>query len=180
VQVFISKLDLNLRKKLAECYIWSLALCGAETWTLQKVDQKYLESFEMWCWRKMQKISWTDRVINEVLQRVKEESNILQTIKRRNANWICHIFRRNCLLKYVFKGNIEESIAVTGRLGRRRKQLLDSLRILEFENEALDCTLWKTHFGRGYGPVLRWKPNERMNELINTCINAKVSRTILS
>ena len=79
--LFTSKLDLNLRKKLVECYIWNIALCGAETWTLQTVDQKYLESSEMWCWRRMQKISWTDRVINEVLQRVKEERNILKKQK---------------------------------------------------------------------------------------------------
>ena len=35
--------------------------CGAEIWTLRKLDQKYLESFEMWCWRSIEKISWTDR-----------------------------------------------------------------------------------------------------------------------
>jgi hypothetical protein len=50
--LFTSKLDLNLRKKLVKCYIWSIALYGAEKWTLRKVDQKYLESFEMWCWRR--------------------------------------------------------------------------------------------------------------------------------
>jgi hypothetical protein len=61
---FTTKLDLHLRKKLVKCYIWSVALCGAETWTLGKVDQKYLESFEMWCWRRMEKISWTDCVRN--------------------------------------------------------------------------------------------------------------------
>jgi hypothetical protein len=72
--LFTSKLDLNLRKKLVKCYIWSIVLYGAETWTLPKVDQKHLESFEMWCWRRMEKISWTDRVRNEeVLHRVKEE-----------------------------------------------------------------------------------------------------------
>ncbi|RXY27484.1 hypothetical protein DD577_28870, partial [Klebsiella pneumoniae] len=43
--LFTSKLELNLRKKLVKCYIWSIALYGAETWTLGKVDQKYLESF---------------------------------------------------------------------------------------------------------------------------------------
>jgi len=48
-----------------ERYIWSIALCGAETGTLQAVDQKQLESFEMWCWRRMEKISWTDHVRNE-------------------------------------------------------------------------------------------------------------------
>jgi hypothetical protein len=48
--LFATKLDFNLRKKLVKCCIWSIALYGAETWTLWKVDQKYLESFEMWCW----------------------------------------------------------------------------------------------------------------------------------
>jgi hypothetical protein len=44
---FTSKSDLNLRKKLVKCYIWSIALYGAETGTLQEGDQKYLESYEM-------------------------------------------------------------------------------------------------------------------------------------
>jgi len=45
-------------------------------------DQKYLESFEMWCWRRMDKTSSTDRVRHEeVLHRVKEEGNVLYTIK---------------------------------------------------------------------------------------------------
>jgi len=62
--LFISKLDLNLRKKLVKCYISSMAVYGAETWTLRAADQKYLESFEMWCWRRMEKIIWNDRVRN--------------------------------------------------------------------------------------------------------------------
>jgi hypothetical protein len=41
-----SRLDLNLRKKLVKCYIWSVAFYGAETWT-------HSESSEMWCWRRM-------------------------------------------------------------------------------------------------------------------------------
>jgi hypothetical protein len=84
--LFTSKLDLNLRKKLVKCYIWSIALYDAEKWTLRKVDQKYLERFEIWCWRRME-IIWTDCVRNEdVLHRVKEERNILHTIKRRKVN----------------------------------------------------------------------------------------------
>jgi hypothetical protein len=59
------KTDLELTKKLVKCYIWSIDLFGAETWTLRAVDQKHLDSFEMWRWRKKEKISWTDRVRNE-------------------------------------------------------------------------------------------------------------------
>jgi len=76
---------LELRKKLAKCYIWSTTLYkyGAETWTLRAVDQKHLESFEMRCWRRMEKISLTDHVRNEeVLLTVKEQRNILHTVKR--------------------------------------------------------------------------------------------------
>jgi len=45
--LFTSTLALELRKKLLKCYIWSIALYGVETWMLQAVDQKHLESFEM-------------------------------------------------------------------------------------------------------------------------------------
>jgi hypothetical protein len=73
-------------------YIYS-----AGTWTLWKVDQKYLESFKMWCCIRMEKISWTDHVKKEeVLHSVKQERNVLHTIKRRKANLIGH-----CLLKHI-------------------------------------------------------------------------------
>jgi hypothetical protein len=41
--LFTSTLDLNLRNKLVKCYIWSMALYVAETWTLRAADQKHLE-----------------------------------------------------------------------------------------------------------------------------------------
>jgi hypothetical protein len=77
--LFISELGLNLRKKLVKCYIWSIAFYGAEKWILRKTDQKYLESFEMWCWRRMEKISWTDRVRNEA---------VLHKSRRRGISYI--------------------------------------------------------------------------------------------
>jgi len=49
----------------------------------------------------------------ELLHRVKEERNILHTIKRTEANWIGHIVRRNCLLKHVTEGKIEGRMEVT-------------------------------------------------------------------
>ena len=74
--IFTSKLALKLRKKLVKCYIWSIALYGAETWKLRAIDQKQLKRFEMLCWKRMEKIGWTDHVRNEkVLLRVKEQRN---------------------------------------------------------------------------------------------------------
>ena len=53
---------------------------------------------------------------------------MLHAMKRRKANWIGHVLRRNCLLRHVIEGQIEGRIGVTGRRGKRRKQLLDDLK----------------------------------------------------
>ena len=158
--LFTSTLDLELRKKLVKCYIWSIILYGAETWTLRAVDQKNLESFEMWCWRRMEKISWTDYVRNEeVLLRVKEQRNILHEIRKRKANWIGHILLRNCLQQRVIEGKIKGGIEATGRRGRKRRKLLDNLKgrrgYSQLKEEALDRTMWRARFGRDFGPVVR-------------------------
>jgi hypothetical protein len=109
----------------------------------------------------MEKISWTDRVRNEeVLHTAKEERNIMHTVKRRKTDWICHILHRNCLLKHVIEGKIEERMEITVRQRRRRcKQLLDDLKetrkYWKLKEEALYLTVWRTGFGRGYGRVGR-------------------------
>ena len=157
--LFTSKLDLCLRKKLVKCYVWSMALYGAETWTLRATDQKRLESFEIWCWRRMEKISWTEHVRNEkVLLRVNEQRNILHDIRKRKAKGIGHILRKNCLLQQVNEGKIRGEIEVTRRRGRRRKKLLDDLKdrrgYCQLKEEGLDRTIWRNRFGRGFGLVV--------------------------
>jgi len=95
----------------------------------------------------------------EVLLRVNEQRNILHETRKRKANWICHMLRRNCLLKQVIKGKIKGEMEVTRRRGRRRKKLLDELKdrrgYSHLKEEALDRTMWGHRFGGGFGPVVR-------------------------
>jgi hypothetical protein len=100
----------------------------------------------MWCWRRIEKTSWTDHVRNEeVLLTVKKQRNILHEIRKRKANWIGHILRRNCLLQRVAEGKIQGGIEVTGRQGRRHRKLLDNLKerrgYSHLKEEALDRTM---------------------------------------
>ena len=73
-------------------------------------------------------------------------------------NWIGYILRRNCLLQQVIEGKIKGQIEVTRRRGRRRKNLLDDLKdrrgCCQLKEEALDRTMWRNRFGRGFGPVV--------------------------
>ena len=137
--LFSSKLDL-IWKKLVKCYIWSRALYYSAAWILQTIHQKCLKSFQM-SYRRTE-IRCTDQVKNEeVLRRVKEEMNILHTIKQRETDWTGHNLDRNCLLNHGIEGKIE----VMGTKSRRQKQLLDDLkanrRYQKLRETALDCIL---------------------------------------
>ena len=87
------------------------------------------------------------------------QRNILHEIHKRKANWIGHILRRNCLLQQVIEGKIQGEIEVTGRQGRRRRKLSDDLKerrgYFHLKEEALDRTMWRACFGRGFGPIVR-------------------------
>jgi hypothetical protein len=80
-RLFTSKLDLKFEEETIKMLHLVCSLYGAENWTVREVDQKYLESFEMWCRRRME-IRRTEHVRNEeVLQTVKEGTNTLQKEK---------------------------------------------------------------------------------------------------
>ena len=75
------------------------------------------------------------------------------------VHWISHILPTNVLTKQITEGNIEGGIEVTRRQGRRRKQLLDKIKetkgYCRLKGTALDCTVYRTGFGRGYGTVIK-------------------------
>ena len=101
----------------------------------------------MWCWRRMEKTQWSEKLTNEqVLEHIAEKRTLLNNILCRKANWIGHILRRNCLLHDATEG---ETMEVKG-VGRRRSQLLDDLRnrrrYWELKEEAEDRKRWNQQF----------------------------------
>ena len=85
--------------------------------------------------------------------------NVIERIRKRKANWIGHILRRNCFLQRVIEEKIQGGIEVTGRQERRRTKLLDDFKerrgYCHLKKEALDRTMWTARFGRDFGPVVR-------------------------
>ena len=72
--------------------------------------------------------------------------------------YIYIILRRNCLVKQIIEGKIKGQIEVTRRRRRRRKKLLDDLKdrrgYCQLKEEAVNRTMWRNRFGRGFGPVV--------------------------
>ena len=75
-QLLCSKnLSLEIKKKLIKSCIWSVVLYASETWTQGKNEERVINAFETWCWRRMLNIKWTDRITNgAVFQRAKEKN----------------------------------------------------------------------------------------------------------
>ena len=104
---------IELRSRIAKCYIWSTLLYGAETWTVTKVTSDKLEAFEMWLYMRMLGISWKEHKTNEeVLNKMKTKRSLLNTIKQRKCQYFGHIIRRDNLQRLLMDGRIN------GRRGR--------------------------------------------------------------
>jgi len=83
----------------------------------------------------------------------------MEVYRKRKAKWIGRILRRNCHLHRVIDWKIKGGIEVTGRRGTRSRKLLDALKerrgCSHLKEEALDRSMWRARFGRGFGPVVR-------------------------
>ena len=126
VRLFCGPLEKELRKRLVKCFVWSVVLYGVETWTLRRNEQLQLEAFEMWEWRRMERVKWTDKIKNAiVLERVGDGRIMLELLRKRKRNWLGHWLRRNWLLKDALEGMVNGKKA----RGRRRHHMIDNIMI---------------------------------------------------
>ena len=113
--MFCRLLEKERRKRLVKCFEWSVSLYGTEICALRRNEQKQLETFEMWRWRRMKR----------VLERVGERRTMLELIKKRKRNWLGHLLARNCLLKDALEGMVNGK-KVRGRI---KYQMIDNMMI---------------------------------------------------
>ena len=111
-------MNLELKKRMMKCLVWSVALYAAETRTLMQTDRRRLEAFEMWIWRRMEKATWL-ATTEEVLRRLNEDKQILISIWQRKHQWNGHVLRHNGLLHEVIEGRMRGKPTT----GRRRIQM---------------------------------------------------------
>ena len=139
-------ISFHLRLRLVKCYVYSVLLYGSETWTLNKNLEKKIEAFEMWIFRRMGKISWTEKKTNkEVCKMLNVQPTLLKTIKSRKLQYFGHIKRHNNICKHIMEGNIEGKRA----RGRQRRTWLDDIKdwtnlsLQECNSQAKNRERWR-------------------------------------
>lgn len=122
-----SELNLGLRLRMLRCYVVSVLTYGCESWTMGPDMEKRIEALEMYCYRRMMRVSWTQKVSNEkILEKMNKSLEILSTIKRRKLQYLGHIMRgeKYELLRVIIEGRIAGRRSV----GRRQNSWLKDLR----------------------------------------------------
>ena len=120
-------ISLELRTRVVRCYVFSVLLYGVESWTLTQALSNKIEAFEMWVYRRILRVSWTERVTNmTILGSMNKKMEVLNAIKRRKLEYLGHIMRNKKynILQIIMQGKIEGS----RRPGRRRTSWLYNLR----------------------------------------------------
>ena len=103
-----SKISIELRKRFIKCYVWSVLLYGCETWTMGKEEEQRIQAMEMWLYRRMLKVPWTERKTNEeVLAMANANHEILTHIRERQLRFLGHVLRRDGIEKLVVEGKLE-------------------------------------------------------------------------
>jgi hypothetical protein len=117
-------IDINLRIRVLKCYVWSTLLYGCETWTISGAMVKKLEAVETWFYRRMLRISWTDKVRTEdVYGRLSVKKSLVDTIVKRQLSFLGHVVRKDCVENLVVTGFIDGKRA----RGRQRETFLTYL-----------------------------------------------------
>ena len=122
--VFCAKrTGLAIKKRLLKCYIWSVLTYGCESWTINKTMQKHLKAAEMWFYRRILRISWTERMTNEeVLRKMGTERLLLDINRERQWRFVSHLLREDSgMERHVIVTELDGKSAK----GRPRMKMLD-------------------------------------------------------
>lgn len=102
------KIAMNTKIRLLKSYIWSVLLYGCEAWTLSKRAVKLIDGAEMWFYRRMLKIKWSDKISNEsVLRKVNVKKNLVNSVRKIQLEFVGHILREKGIEWYCVSGKIE-------------------------------------------------------------------------
>ena len=93
----------------------------------KKSTEARIKAFEMWCYRRMDRVSWREKKSNEnVLKNIRIKTTFLETIKRRRLGFYGHTRRHETLQKMTMEGMVE------GTRGRGRKRTTWTGNITEY------------------------------------------------
>ena len=116
---------MNIKLRIARTLIWPVLIYGAEAWTLREADIRKINAAEMWVYRRILRVNWSERrTNNSILKEIGTQPELVDTIKRRKLSFFGHICRANGMVKDVMLG----IHPARRRRGRPRIEYVDNVK----------------------------------------------------
>ena len=113
------------KKRLLHTLVFSIASYDLECWVLKNIDKKKFEAYELWCYRRLLRISWTEKKTNDwILNKIDVSERLVTTINRRKMAFIGHILRGNDIISELLLG----MVYVTRGRGRPKVRYSDNIK----------------------------------------------------
>ena len=128
--------DITLPTKvsLVKAMVFPVVMYGCESWTVKKVEHRRIDAFELWCWRRLLRVLWTEKRSNHsILKEISPEYSLEGLMLKLKLQYFCHLMRRSDLLEKTLMGKTDGR----KRRGRQRMWWLDGI------TDSMDMSLSK-------------------------------------
>ena len=105
--------------------VFPVVMYGCESWTIKKAEDRRIDAFELWCWRRLLRVLWAARRSNQtILKEISPEYSLEGLMLKLKLQYFGHLIRRTDLFeKTLMLGKIEGG----RRRGRQRTRWLDDI-----------------------------------------------------
>ena len=128
-------ITLPTKDRPVKAMVFPVVMCGYESWTIKKAEQRIIDAFELWCWRRLLRVPWTTRRSNQsILKEISPECSLEGLMLKLKFQYFGHLmWRTDSLEKTLMLGKIEG--------GRRRRW--QRMRSLDGITDSMDMSLSK-------------------------------------
>ena len=137
--------------RLVKALVFPVMMYSCESWTIRKSERKKIDAFELWCWRRLLRIPWTERRTNKsILDELRAETSLEGMIIKQALTFFGHTMHASRIEKDVMLGKVEG----TRRRGRERTRWLNSLKdvtgmtLYELKEKAMNRMEWRMFIQR--------------------------------
>ena len=107
-------ITLSTKVHLVEAMVFPVVMDGCESWTVKKAARLRIDAFELWCWRRLLRVPWTERRSNQsVLKEINLECSLEGLMLKLKLQFFGHLFRR--------ANSLEKTLTLKKIEGRRRR-----------------------------------------------------------
>ena len=105
--------------------VFPVVIYGCENWTIKKAEHRRIDAFELWCWRRLLRVPWTERRSNQsILKEINPEYSLEGLMLKLKLQYFGHLMQKaKSLEKTLMLGKIE----ARRRRGQQRMRWLDSI-----------------------------------------------------